>query len=91
MFPTWSPNDPGPGLTLQCSGLLDPSPAHPSLTLPRKQVENKQGESGLETPPPVVAAGTGGLLGPSEPELRLGLPAGKGSLSAPASSLTPYC
>lgn len=33
----------------------------PSPTLPRKQIENKQGESGQETPP-VVAAGTGELL-----------------------------
>lgn len=78
-------------LDLASHSSAHPSPAHPSLTLPRKQVENKQGESGLETHPLVVAAGTGGLLGPSEPEPRLGLLGGKGSLNPPASSLTPYC
>lgn len=45
---TYSPNDPGPGLTLRCSGLLDPISAPSTPSLPRKQVENKLGESRLE-------------------------------------------
>ena len=52
-----SPGNPGTGLILQSSGLLDSISAQPSPTLPRKQV-NKQGESGLETLALDVAAGT---------------------------------
>lgn len=61
MFPTWSPNDPGLRLTLQCSGLLDPTSAHPTPLLLSKQVEDELGESELETHS-VVAVKTEGLL-----------------------------